>query len=211
MKKIYITVFVLFSISSFADAGNAYRFFAKITLKNTDTLTGYFYYYSYSEYNKLESTGESFKKFIEIDSIDIYPFISTVSIGEKNLDFSLNSSKIKINVVDIIDIRIHEYLEFPVGDRIIELNKVEYDIIKTYPVTYKVIYNEKIAENCSYVLLYWNDEVNLINHKEEISKKLIEFSEDMMKNHTFFYKYLDTKKLELLNNKILLIFDCDAL
>lgn len=211
MKK-YIIVFLFFSsLNSFSDAGNAYRFYLEIITSESDTITGYFYHYSYKEYNKQLHHDKAFINFIKKDTIVLYSFISTVNIGNFALDFTSSNYKKTIPINNIDHIRRYEILEFNVGDRLIELSESKFKLIKLQPPIFEIIYNEKYAENCSFFLLSWNKNSRLLKYKTEISEKLKMFTKNLIKNQDALYQFLDQKREKLFLENIILITYCDAL
>ncbi|WP_123803319.1 hypothetical protein [Flavivirga aquatica] len=115
---------MLSSLNLFGDAGNDYRFYLELISKNSDTISGYFYHYPYNEYDKFTHYDQNFKNFIKKDSIALYSFISTVNIGNMNIDFSKTDFKKTIDLNKYDHIRVIDYLDFGGGVyRIKELNK----------------------------------------------------------------------------------------
>ncbi len=213
-KKILLLFILLFYYVGHSDVGNSYRFYLKIITKKADTLSGYFYHHSWDEYDKYKHLNKSFVDFIQKDSISIYTFINTVNIDDIPIDFSVKSYKKNIQVKDIEDIIIIDYLSFNVRDRIIELTSPEFNLIELSPPKHKTIYNEKVTENCHYILLYWRDDVNKFDLSQdiiEINKKLIQLSKNIHENQNSFFNFLRLKKSELLDKNILLFQECSAL
>ena len=209
MKQYLVIILFFISLNSFADAGNAYRFNLELISKKGDTLYGYFYHYTYDKYDKYNDDG--FKKFIKKDSISIYSFITTMSIETQTIDFTTKKFKKEVSINDFERIRVTEYLNFIIGEKLIELNQVEFDLIQTYPPKYELIYNEKVAENCNYILMSWKHKLDLSEYKKEISKNINALSISLTKNYDTLNDYISFKKIELLKNKVLLINHCRAL
>lgn len=211
MKIYFLILFFLSSFTVFSDVGHGYRFFLELVSKESDTITGYFYHYTYEDYNKYEHFDKGFKNFIKKDSINIYSFISTVSIGDAPVDFTSLDFKSTISINDFGRISIKECLEFQIDDRLKELTPPEFNLLQNFPPHIETIYNEKVAENCVYILLSWKNKPDLFYDKTEINDKLELFSEDIFNNQYIFYDYLKTKKLQLLEKQTLLIHLCTPL
>lgn len=211
MRQFSTIIFLFLSCSLFADTGNSYRFNLELVSEKGDILNGYFYHHSYDEYNNNIDYDDKFKEFINKDSISIYSFISTKNIGGLTLDFTSINHKKEIDITNFQRIKIIDYLDSEVMHRLIELTKEEFNLIKDNNPKSEFVYNERIAENCDYVLLSWKLNPELFRHKKEISDKMILFSENISKNQYEFYKYLNLKKKRLLENSILLIHHCSAL
>ncbi len=211
MKSFLTITFFFLSYSSFADAGRSYRFNLELVSKNGNTLNGYFYHHSYDKYDKDIDYDERFIKFINKDSIAIYSFITTKNIGSLTLDFTANNYKKNIDLNNYQRIRINDYLDSKIMYRLIELTKEEFTLIEDNNPKIEFVYNEKVAENCNYVLLSWKLDSELLSHKKEISDKMVLFSKNTHKNQYDFYKYLNLKKERLFEDSILLIDHCTAL
>ena len=207
--RFFVTLLFLFSsLSLLADAGNGYRFYLELVSKDSDTITGYFYHYSYDEYDKYNHYDENFKSFIKKDSINLYSFILTIPIGNETIDFTNQDYKKKVFINDFNLIRVRNYLSIQPVHNLKELTQPEFDLIKLHQVTFDKIYNDKVAENCFYVLLTWENNFDLSKHSKEINEKLILFGQDVINNQNWFYDYLNLKKAELLDEKILIINYC---
>lgn len=208
MRFIVVIFLILSSANSFADAGNGYRFYLELISKNSDTINGYFYHYSYEDYNQYAHLDEAFKNYIKKDSINLYSFINTVSIGNKNVDFTTQIYEMTVSLDDFDSIRISEFLNFGPVNRLYKLTQFEFDLIQLNPSIYVELYNEKVAENCSYILMSWDKNSEVSKNANEINKRLEIYGEDIQKNQIEFHKYLDLKKAELFDNKILIINYC---
>ena len=207
MKKIVLILFLFVSCYSFADAGYAYRFHLNLVSEKGDTLNGYYYLYTENEFRR----NNDFKEYLGKDIITLYSSISTISIGNLALDFTKTEFKKTINLSDYWKVSINDYLDFGVTDRIFELTDAEYDLIKINQPNSVGIYNENYAENCSTILMTWNKDTELLNHRNDISEKIKSFEDDFTKHNDELSNYFKEKKESLLNKGILLIFHCDAL
>ena len=207
MRTFLIIISFFSTLISFADAGTAYRFSLDLVTKNGDTLNGYYYHYTYDDFN-YNHYDEGFKKFIKKDSIDIYSFITTVNVGSIGLDFTTENYKRTISLNNMDRIRISDCLNFEPEDRLKILNQSEFNLIRLYPPKTKKLYNENVAENCCYFLLSWNKESKVSKHAIEIINQLQIFGEDVIKNQTTFYDYFSLKKKEMLLENILTIDYC---
>ena len=211
MKRYLIIISFFTTLCSFADAGNAYRFNLELVSIKGDTIHGYYYHYSYDEYDKYSDYDEGFKKFIKTDSITLYSFITTIDFEGQSLDFTTKTFRKDISISDFWRIRISDFLDFMVGTKLTELSQDAYNLIETSPPKYEGIYNAKYAENCSFVILSWEPDYDLIKHKNEISKKLKILSEDLIKNQDELHKYIDQKRKNLLKERVILTSVCSAL
>lgn len=207
--RFIIVIFLLISTAnSFADAGNSYRFYLELISKNSDTINGYFYHYSYEDYNQYVHFDEAFKNYVKKDSINLYSFISTVSIGNKNIDFTTQEYEMIVSLDDFDSIRISEFLNFGPVDRLKIISQAELSIINLQsPTSMEFNYNN-VNENCSFILLTWDSNSDFLKYMLEINSKMKKFGEDVEKNEIEFYEYLNLKKTELLDNKILIINYC---
>ena len=208
MRFIIVIFLILLSGNLFADEGNGYIFYLELISKNSDTINGYFYHYSYEDYNQYDHFDEAFKSYIKKDSINIYSFISTVSIGNKNVDFTTQDYEITVSLDDFDSIRISEFLNFGPVNKLYKLKQFEFDLIQLNPPISLELYNEKVAENCSYILMSWDKNSEVSKNANELNRRLEIYGEDIQKNQIEFHKYLDLKKAELLDNKILIINYC---
>ncbi len=207
--RISTIIFLLISsVSSFADAGNGYRFYLQLISKDSDTINGYLYHYSYEDYNQFEHFDEAFKSYIKKDSINLYSFISTVSIGNKNIDFTTPNYEMTLSLDYFDSIRISEFLNFGTSDRLKIVSQAEFSIINTQPPTSMELNYKNVDENCSHILLTWDSNSGFLKYALEINSKMKKFGEDVQKNRIEFYEYLNLKKGELLDNKILIINYC---
>ncbi|WP_225035014.1 hypothetical protein [Winogradskyella sp. SM1960] len=211
MKQIALSIFLLISLVSFADAGNAYRFNLTLVSNSGDTIYGYLYHYTYNNIEQTYLSDTKFKEFIEKDTVTLYSSISTVLIDGLSLDFTKTEFKKTINLTNYSRIRINDYLDFGATERIFELSNEEYNLLKIKQPNSVSIYNERYAENCSLILLSWNSDSNLEKYKTEISKKIGDLSIDLIKNQDELNNFLKKKREELTNDSILLISHCDAL
>ena len=194
MKKSLIFIFLLVSLSSFADAGNAYRFNLTLVSNSGDTINGYIYHYTYKKFEQTNLKDKRFKEFIDKDTVTLYSSISKVTIGELSLDFTKNEFKKTINLINYSQIGINDFLDFGVRDRLFELSDTEYDLIKINQPKSVAIYNEKYAENCSIILLTWNNNIKLSAHKTEISEKIESFSDNLGKHNDELNNYYIQKR-----------------
>ena len=208
MKNKFFFVIAFFALNIInADAGFAYRFHISIISEKGETINGYFYHYSYDEYDN----DNAFKDYIKKDTINLYTNIQTLNIGNTIIDFSTSNYKKPIDLKNFGDVRVNEYLNFAIGDRLIDLTSSEFNLIKTQQPQSQILYNEKVAENCIYLLLTWNNDKDLSNHYKEINEKLIFLGENVVQNQYEFYDYLKLKKEKLQDDGILLINYCSAL
>jgi len=210
MRFIIFIFLLISSTNSFADTGFGYRFHLQLISKNLDTINGYFYFYADSEFSYENDYyyDEGFKKYVHSNNIKLYSHINTVNIGYKNVDFTKQDYEISISLDDFDKIRISEFLNFGPVDRLYKLPQSEFDIIELNPPIFFELYNEKVTENCSYILISWGKNSGILNNANEINKRLEIYGEDIQKNQIEFHQYLDLKKAELLDNKILIINYC---
>lgn len=211
MKGVLIFIALICSCLSSADSGNAYRFNLSLISHSGDTVCGYYYHYTYKEYNQHSNTSTNFKDFIEKNSITLYPFITTINLKTFAIDFTKKELKKHILISNYVDIRIIDYLDFSNSDRIYELSNDEFALIKIDKPKTFTVYNETFSENCSFILLSWKNQPNLTEHKKELSEKIKSFTNGITQNHDKLNKNLTHKKDELLKKGILLITHCTPL
>jgi len=210
MKRILFILLLFISTYSFADAGYAYRFHLTLQSEDTESIDGYFYLYTYKKC--IYEDGMSFKEYYEgKNEIVLYTHILTINSGSTILDFTHEDYKIKIDLNDFWRIRINEFVDFGNTDRLFELSTDELNLIKGHEPKAILIYNEKFSENCSIMLLTWNDNIQLSSHKSEISNKIKSYEEDFAKHNDELNAFFSKKKKLLLDEGILFIFHCDAL
>ncbi len=178
MKTLFSILFLTFSISTmFADAGNTYRFSVVVVTKNSATISGYIYFGSYKEFD-VQNYGSDIKRFFleakPIDSIPIYPFISSYKLEFSDVDFTLKQSKKVVAFKNISKISYSDILEYPMGQRLIELEPKEMELLKLHQPNFQFVYNESYSVMSSFVILSWKKDKDLQEIQKSISKKLIE-------------------------------------
>ncbi|WP_034043722.1 hypothetical protein [Wocania ichthyoenteri] len=208
MKKLVVFILLFISNISFADSGNRYRFFVQLISQDLDTINGYYYHNSNSDYIPTKHFDRGFINFIKKDNIALYSYISSVNIGNTNIDFSTSKYKKIISLDKIIRIRVKEYSHVSTTNRIQELALEEFNLIKLHPPNYVVLHKEKIVKNCSLVLITWNEKSILSKPSKEINNKLSFFEKDIEKYQNDFRKYTKNKRLELVKKGILLTYFC---
>jgi len=211
--RIFFFFILSFSFfKSFSDAGNAYRFHTEVTLKDETKITGYIYHSSYNEYNRyVDSNLINFLKKDHIKSIALYTHIVPTDVQNRVLDFSSIEFKRVFNLDEIDTIRVHDTLQFEVGDKLIEFSAKEFDLIKAHPPNFKIIHNDNFSENCFHLLISWNKKSSFNKIEKDFSaflnKRTITSSIELESIASF----LKTKKEEFFNQQILLINYCEAL
>ncbi len=193
---------------SFADAGDAYRFNLVLISNTGETIHGYYYHNTYDSFDKSIHRGNQFKSFIKKESIEIYTYISSINLENTTIDFTTNEFKKTVNLNNIDRIFIGDYLDFSPQDRLIELTEEEFNIVELRNPTSTLIYNMEVSENCSYVLLTWQSNSQLSNHKKEIYQKYLELTTMSNAEKSVFWNYIKLKKQQLLEENILLINPC---
>ncbi len=212
MQPFIIIISLLTTLFSYADAGNIYRFNLELESKNGVILNSYYYHYSNDKYDENTDYGERLENLLNKDNITIYTLIQTENLGELQLDFTSSNYKIEIDLNSLKKIRIINYSELEVFYPLVELSQKEFLLIGSNNPKIEFIYNQKISENCNYVLLCWNSKTDLSKHKKEISDELILFSKNLSSTQNQLHKYLSLKKEELLTKySILIINHCSAL
>jgi hypothetical protein len=212
MQPFVIIISLFTALFSYADAGNIYRFNLELESKSGERLNGYYYHYSYDKYDENTDYGKRLENLLNKNSITIYTLIQTKNLGELQLDFTSNNYKIEIDLNNFKKIRIINYSEPEVYHPLVELSPKEFLLIGRKNPEIEFIYNQKIAENCNYILLCWNSKTDLSKHKKEISHELSLFSKNLSSTQNRMHKYLSLKKEELLNRySILMINHCSAL
>jgi hypothetical protein len=194
----------------FADAGNTYRF-SVVVVTNSDTISGYIYFGSYKEFD-VQKYGNDIKRYFleakSMDSIAIYPFISTYKLGFSDVDFTLKQSKKVVAFKNISTISYSDILEYPMGQRLIELEPKEMELLKLYQPNVQFVYNESYSVMSSFVILSWEKDKDLQEIQKNISKKLIESIPEKesinSENIKPFFDYLDELKTKLFSEGILI-------
>ena len=211
MKTLFTILFLIFSMSTmFADAGNTYRF-SVVVVTNSDTISGYIYFGSYKEFD-VQKYGNDIKRYFleakSMDSIAIYPFISTYKLGFSDVDFTLKQSKKVVAFKNISTISYSDILEYPMGQRLIELEPKEMELLKLYQPNVQFVYNESYSVMSSFVILSWEKDKDLQEIQKNISKKLIESIPEKesinSENIKPFFDYLDELKTKLFSEGILI-------
>ncbi|BDX37800.1 hypothetical protein CYCD_11550 [Tenuifilaceae bacterium CYCD] len=211
MKRLtFILLFILVNHSLFADGAKCFRYKLKLSLKSEKEIIGYSYFCTRNQvYNKNESFYEYVKKEFRFPIL-VYEKIKTIEISTNyNLDFSIKDSHKTIELRDIKSIELIEQLEYPSGERNIKVSENQFNLIQSEIKIKGVVYNEKLAENCSFFLLSWLSIEDFESIKKEISEKIEELCEAEMRNKT--YEYINNKKIELADKGILLFQACDEL
>lgn len=212
MKKVFIICIIIFSSNiAIADAGYSYRFSAKILTKDSDTISGYIYFGSYKKFD-LAKYGRDIKNYFieskQLNYIKIYPFISTYIIGDTDIDFALKQSSNTIQFDNISSIYSTDILEYPVSQRLVELELQEMKLLKNYQPSVKFVYDKKYSVMSIFAIISWKKDRNL----EEIQKKILKkLRETIQKNKSVnsenikpFFNYLKKLKKEMLSDGILL-------
>ncbi len=172
MKKAFIIFCFLFCCKIFAiDVGYAYRFHLNIKLENGQKYIGYVYKYSY---NTFDDNVLALLKENATTEIAIYPHIITVNADRDNIDFALEGTKQKVNLDEIERIELIDFLNFKVGERIKELSKVQYALIKTAKEKYSIIEDVNVYKNLKYILLTWDENQKLSKKKDAIAPAIME-------------------------------------
>lgn len=210
MKKVLFFLFLIFSVYSYADAGYSYRFYVKIKVKK-GYVNGYIYHSSYEKYDQDVLLINYLKKTSFNNKVNLYTDIKTVKIKDFIVDFVIKDSGIILSLNNNLQIEKEETLIYNGDERLIQLNYDEYDLVKSYIPNADFIYNENLSENCTYILLSWNELKNLSIHKSEMENKLNYFSKDLEKYNVDINNYIQAKKNDLLKNNILLISYCSVL
>jgi len=195
---------------SYADAGYAYRFYVNVEI-NGENINGYLYHGSYQKYEEGSLLLDYLKKTSHNGEVNIYKEIRTVNLTYFNVDFTLNNSEFVLNLNQDIGIEIVEVLLYNGDERLIKINKEEFDLLKFTKPIVEDIYDEKISENCSYILLSWNESSNLKKKKNEMISELLLFQKDIINFSKNLNKYISSKKQALLPEKVLLINYCSVL
>lgn len=215
MRTLLILLFIISSSNLFADLGNGYRFHLHLVSKNSDTISGYFYHYTYDDFNKYEDYDKRFKEFIKKDSISLYTYITTVNAGNINIDFTLDDYKKEINLNDFSKVRISECLTFDGGVyKLRVLKESQFNLIKNKKPNSKIKNAYALTEYCHLVFYNWDKplKAELLNEtyrKLELKKE--ELGNNLEGNNApIFYNYFNQLQLELLNKNILLIMYCES-
>ena len=211
MKTLFAILFLISSVPTvFADAGYTYRFNVQIMTINSDTISGYIYFGSYKEFDVPKYGNDIRRYFSEakpMDSITIYPFISTYKLEFSDIDFTLKQRKKVVDFKNISTIYYSDILEYPVGQRLVELEAQEMELLKLYQPSVQFVYNESYSVMSAFVIVSWEKEKDLQELQTIISKKL---KESIPQNEAVnsgniqpFFDYLAVLKKELLTEGIL--------
>ncbi|MBT0609104.1 hypothetical protein [Aequorivita echinoideorum] len=212
MKTLFVILFLLFSVTKvFADVGNTYRFSVEIVTKNSDTIFGYLYFGSYKEFDQRKYGANIKDYFIEmhpLDSIPIFPFISTYKLRNTDIDFASKESKQMLAFDNIVTIYANDVLEYPVGQRLVGLELKEMELLKLYQPNMQFVYNEFYSVMSTFVIVSWEKDKDLHEIQKSVSKKLIE---SIPKNESVnaenikpFFDFLNKLKKDLLDEDILI-------
>lgn len=212
MKTLFVILFLFFSVTKvFADAGNTYRFSVEIVTKNSDTIFGYFYFSSYKEFDQRKYGANIKNYFIEmnpLDSIPIFPFISTYKLRNTDIDFASKESKQMVAFDNIVSIYANDVLEYPVGQRLVELELNEMEFLKLYQPNMQFVYNESYSVMSTFVIVSWEKDKDLQEIQKSVSKKLIESipqNESInSENIKPFFDYLAKLKTKLFTEDVLI-------
>jgi hypothetical protein len=182
-----------------------------VKLNDNSEVTGYIYFGSYNtEYKKEKESFTEYAKREMKSLIKIYKEIKTIEIRSNyQLDFAFTENFEEIKLAEILTINLIDKLEYPAGQRLIKVSEKEYNLIKPDLVDQGSIYNERLAENCSFKLLCWTKISNFEEIKNEIALKIKELVDN--NNFNEVYKFVETRKIELTEKGILLFQSCSAL
>lgn len=212
MKTLLFVLLLFISVPKmFADAGNTYRFSVGVVTKASDTISGYIYFGSYKEFD-VQKYGNDLKSYFSeaksMDSIEIYPFISSYKVGFSDIDFALKQSKKVVDFKNIATIYYNDILEYPVGERLIELEPKEMELLKLHQPNVQFVYNESYSEMSSFIILSWKKNKDLQEIQKIISKKLIESIPEKesinAENIKPFFDYLAELKTKLFAEGVLI-------
>ncbi|PTX63501.1 hypothetical protein C8N46_101101 [Kordia periserrulae] len=216
MKKIVFIICLFFSFKGKAvDAGYAYRFYVNIALNNGETHHGYIYKYSYNEFKIHQTNIIDFLSKQSNGKIKIYPYIIEVNAGRHIIDFIPKGINTQVSLNEIEKLDIIEYVYFTPDERLKELTKEQFQLIKTTKARFEVIEDVHLYENIKFILFTWdeNKELSRLKNKtaneiKEQRKRYIETEIIQSEKFTTFMKIL---KENLLKENILLIEFAEAL
>jgi hypothetical protein len=216
MKQILVIVCLLFCFKGKAvDAGYAYRFYVNITLKNGEKQYGYIYKYSYKEFKIYNTNTIEFLSNNYIKKITVYPHIIAANVGRHNIDFVLEGTGKQISFDEIDDLRVTEFVYFDPDERLKELSKAQYQLIKASKAKFEVIEDVNLYENGKFILFTWDEHKELSVTKNTIAKEIKEqwkrYIEVEIIQSEKFNSFMKKLKEALLKENILLIQFADAL
>lgn len=212
MKKLFTILFLIFSVPTvFADAGYTYRFNVQIVTINSDTISGYIYFGSYKEFDQQKYGANIKNYFIEmqpLDSLPIFPFITTYKLRNMDIDFAIKGSEQMVDFENILSIYANDVLEYPVGQRLVELEAQEMELLKLYQPDVQFVYNESYSVMSTFVIVSWEKNKDLQEIQKIIFTKLEESIPQNRsvnsENIKLFLDYLTELKKELFSEGILI-------
>ena len=212
-KLLILTLLLILSINSYADAGLAFRY--KIELQNGNKkITGYVYHYTYSE--GFKSDKESFFEYFSREFHNtpyIYTEIHSLDLSENfELDFFLPINRIKFSPEKIKDVKLFEKKQFGVGDKILLIeNKKVYDLIgeKNFQ---EVGVDYKLAENCDISIVDFSMKADLKKIQMNLNS-LIEkhYNNEFESVDQEFFKVFNKFKEKMCDDNVLIFNYCSAL
>ncbi len=215
MKKVFILISLFYCFKGFAtDAGYAYRFFINIESNEGQKYSGYVYFYYDYEFRVYDDILAYLAKRGNRE-LTIYPHIITVNANRDTIDFALEGTKQKVSLDEIENIELIDCLNFKVGERIKELSKEQYKLIKTTKAMYSVIEDVSVYENIKYILLAWDENQELSKKKDMIAPKIMkkwkQFIDVKTPQSDTYNTFIKTLKKDLLKENIVLISFAEAL
>jgi hypothetical protein len=216
MKQVLVIVCLLCCFKGKAvDAGYAYRFYVNIETNQGEKYSGYIYhYYDYAFDEYIESIHHYLAK-RATEKLSVYPNVISVNANRDNVDFAVKGTKIEIVFSKIAKVELVDALRFKVGERIIELSKKQYQLIKTSRAKYEVIEDVNLYENLKFILFTWDENKELSTLKEKIAPKIKaqwkRYIEIDLTHQEKFYTFMNSLKETLLKENILLIQFAEAL
>ncbi len=216
MKKVFFILCIIFSCKIFAvDAGYAYRFYINVETNQGEQYAGYTYFYYEYKYDEHKENILSYLTKKPNKELLIYPNVISVNAKRDNVDFTLMGTQIKIDFSKIVEIKLVDALRFKVGNRIKELTKAEFQLIKTTQAKFKVIEDINLYENIKFILFTWDENKELSKIKAEIAKEIKKqwkrFIDTESVQSEKFNTFMKTLKENLLTKNILLIEFAEAL
>lgn len=212
-KLLILSLLLIQSISSYSDAGLAFRY--KVELQNVnEKITGYVYHYTYSE--GFKSVKESFFDYFtrEFNNTPyIYKEIHSLKLCENfELDFSLPKNRLGFNLEKIIDIKLLEVKEFRVGDKILLIeNEKVYNLIGAKNFQ-EIGVDYKLAENCDISIIDFSMNANLKKIQMNLNSLIKKhYNNEFESVDQEFFKIFNKFKEKMYDDNVLIFNYCSTL
>ena len=193
------------SLGLLADVGDSYRYKATLKLTDNREITGYFYFHTYEKgFNNAESDFKTYILTYCYFPITVYENIKTIVINQYlTIDFAKEGSGITVKKNEIINLILIGEIETEVGSRLIEVIEREFCLINQDFVCAESYYNESFGIASTLYFLSWSGKENLTEIKNEMAKNIDQLLL-IDNNEQYINKYIDEKRIELIEKGIVL-------